>query len=248
MLAQEIVARFHDPAAAGQALADFEARFRQGAIPDDIPEVSLAGAPMAIAQVLKQAELAPSTSEAMRNIEQGGVRVDGDRVEDKGLKLAGRHLRRAGRKAQVRPRDAGVIALLISVPRTARSWSTVARSAASGADWWCCGAPSAATRNAQAQALLKRVLQFRVFPDDAGRMNRSLRDLAAGSPAAGRHGQAGLLLVPQFTLAADTHSGTRAELHTRGGAAGRQRACSICSWRWRGASIRRSKPVSLAPT
>ena len=64
LLAQEIVARFHDQAAAERALAEFEARFRQGAIPDDIPEVRLAGAPMAIAQVLKQANLAPSTSEA----------------------------------------------------------------------------------------------------------------------------------------------------------------------------------------
>ena len=63
----------------------------------------------------------------------------------------------------------------------------------------------------EAQALLKRVLQFRVFPDDAGRMNRSLRDLAAGITG-GMAGtdSAGLLLVPQFTLAADTHSGTRA--------------------------------------
>jgi tyrosyl-tRNA synthetase len=88
MLAQEIVARFHDQSAAERALAEFEARFRQGAIPDDIPEVRLSGAPLAIAHVLKQANLAPSTSEALRNIEQGGVRVDGDRVEDKGLKLS----------------------------------------------------------------------------------------------------------------------------------------------------------------
>ncbi len=98
LLAQEIVARFHDQAAAERALAEFEARFRQGAIPDDIPEVRLAGAPMAIAQVLKQANLAPSTSEAMRNVEQGGVRVDGDRVEDKGLKLpAGTYVVRVGK-------------------------------------------------------------------------------------------------------------------------------------------------------
>jgi len=99
LLAQEIVARFHDQAAAERALAEFEARFRQGAIPDDIPEVRLAGAPMAIAQVLKQANLAPSTSEAMRNVEQGGVRVDGDRVEDKGLKLpAGTYVVQVGKR------------------------------------------------------------------------------------------------------------------------------------------------------
>ncbi len=88
MLGQEIVERFHSRAAALQALADFEARFREGAIPDDIPEVALAGAPLGIAQVLKQAGLAPSTSEAMRNVEQGGVKVDGARVEDKAAKLA----------------------------------------------------------------------------------------------------------------------------------------------------------------
>lgn len=56
----------------------------------------------------------------------------------------------------------------------------------------------------QVQRLLRRLLGYRVFPDDAGRMNRSLADLAAQAPA-----QAGLLLVPQFTLAADTRSGTR---------------------------------------
>jgi tyrosyl-tRNA synthetase len=87
MLAQEIVERFHSRAAAEQALADFEARFREGAVPDDIPEVSLAGAPMPVAQLLKQAGLAPSTSEAMRNLAQGGVRIDGARVEDKALKI-----------------------------------------------------------------------------------------------------------------------------------------------------------------
>ena len=87
MLAQEIVTRFHSAAAAERALAEFEARFRHGAVPEDMPEVSLSGAPLGIAQVLRQAGLAPSSSEAMRNLEQGGVRVDGQRVEDKGLKL-----------------------------------------------------------------------------------------------------------------------------------------------------------------
>ena len=62
----------------------------------------------------------------------------------------------------------------------------------------------------EVQALLRRVLQFRVFPDDSGRMNRALRDLASDAGAAVSADTAGLLLVPQFTLAADTHSGTRA--------------------------------------
>lgn len=87
-LASEIITRFHSKAAAEGALADFEARFRHGALPDDMPEVNLTGAPLGIAQVLKQAGLSPSTSEAMRNVEQRGVKVDGAVIEDKGLKLA----------------------------------------------------------------------------------------------------------------------------------------------------------------
>jgi tyrosyl-tRNA synthetase len=92
LLAQEIVERFHNRQAAEDALAQFEARFKQGALPDHMPEVQLllpAGSDgLAIAQAIKQADLAPSTSEANRNIEQGGVRVDSERVDDKGLKLA----------------------------------------------------------------------------------------------------------------------------------------------------------------
>ena len=88
MLAQELVTRFHSAAAADRALADFEARFRHGALPDDMPELSLAGAPLGIAQLLRQSGLVPSSSEAMRNLEQGGVRIDGQRVEDKSLQLA----------------------------------------------------------------------------------------------------------------------------------------------------------------
>jgi tyrosyl-tRNA synthetase len=90
LLAQEIVARFHGQAAAVDALADFEARFRQGAIPDDVPDVALdsGGEPMAIAQVLKQAGLTASTSEALRMIDQGGVKIDGAKIEDKGLFLS----------------------------------------------------------------------------------------------------------------------------------------------------------------
>ena len=88
--AQEIVARFHDQAAAMRALADFEARFRQGALPEDLPEVQLAAEEggLPLAQALKQAQLTASTSEALRMIEQGGVKLDGERVSDRGLKLA----------------------------------------------------------------------------------------------------------------------------------------------------------------
>jgi tyrosyl-tRNA synthetase len=90
--AQEIVTRFHDRAAAMKALADFEARFKQGQVPEDIPErtLSIGGAPIPFYQVLKQAGLTASTSEAMRMIEQGGVKLDGQKVSDKALKLEGR--------------------------------------------------------------------------------------------------------------------------------------------------------------
>jgi tyrosyl-tRNA synthetase len=85
-LAKEITARFHSRAAADAAEADFDLRAR-GGIPDDIDAVSFDGAPLAIGAVLKQARLAPSTSEAMRLIEGGGVRVDGAVVSDRALKL-----------------------------------------------------------------------------------------------------------------------------------------------------------------
>ena len=87
LLAKEITARFHSAAAAEAAHEDFQRR-AAGGIPDDIPEVALAGAPLAIGNLLKQAGLVPSTSEAMRLVEQGGVRIDGGVVADKGLKLA----------------------------------------------------------------------------------------------------------------------------------------------------------------
>lgn len=85
-LAQEIVTRFHNRHAAEDALADFNNRAK-GGIPDDIPELTLNGAPLGIGQLLKQANLCPSTSEALRMIEQGGVRIDGSVVSDKGLKV-----------------------------------------------------------------------------------------------------------------------------------------------------------------
>lgn len=89
-LAQELVARFHGAAAAVTALEDFEARFQRNAIPDDIPGVTLqAGVDgLAIAAVLKQAGLTASTSESLRMIDQGGVRLDGEKVSDRGLVLA----------------------------------------------------------------------------------------------------------------------------------------------------------------
>ena len=88
--AQEIVRRFHDNKAAEQALMDFEARFKQGAIPDNLPEITLKvedGA-LSIAQVLKFTGLSAGTSEAMRMIDQGGVKLNGEKVSDKKLSLA----------------------------------------------------------------------------------------------------------------------------------------------------------------
>jgi tyrosyl-tRNA synthetase len=90
--AQELVTRFHSKAAADAALADFEARFKKGDIPDVMPELTLAapdnGLGLAITQVLKQSNLTASTTEAQRMIEQGGVKIDGEKVSDKSLKLA----------------------------------------------------------------------------------------------------------------------------------------------------------------
>ncbi|MBI5437090.1 MAG: tyrosine--tRNA ligase [Nitrosomonadales bacterium] len=89
LLAQEMVARFHSRAAAEQALAEFEARFRQGILPDDMPEVAVtaSGGSIGIAQLLKQAGLVDSTSDALRMIAQGAVRLDGERISDKALQL-----------------------------------------------------------------------------------------------------------------------------------------------------------------
>ncbi len=85
-LAKEITARFHGPAAAEAAEQDFINRSK-GGVPDEIPEVTLSGAPMGIGALLKAAGLAPSSSEANRLIDGGGVRVDSSVVSDKGLKL-----------------------------------------------------------------------------------------------------------------------------------------------------------------
>ncbi len=85
-LGQEIVTRFHDKASAEAALQDFVSRSR-GGIPDEIDEVGISGAPIGIGQLLKQAGLCPSTSEALRMVAQGGVRIDGTTISDKALKL-----------------------------------------------------------------------------------------------------------------------------------------------------------------
>jgi tyrosyl-tRNA synthetase len=89
LLAQEIVARFHTQKAAEDALAEFEARFQKGVLPDDMPEISVSSTDghIAIANLLKQAGLVPSTSEALRMIDAGGVKLDGEKVSDKALKL-----------------------------------------------------------------------------------------------------------------------------------------------------------------
>jgi tyrosyl-tRNA synthetase len=100
-LAQEIVARFHNQTAAEQALAEFEARFRDGAIPDDMPEVQVVsnGTALGLVKLLREAGLVASGSEAQRNIEQGGVKIDGQRVDDKALALApGQYVVQVGKR------------------------------------------------------------------------------------------------------------------------------------------------------
>jgi tyrosyl-tRNA synthetase len=98
MLAKEITARFHSAAAADDAEADFNKR-AQGGIPDDIPELSLTGAPLGIGSLLKAAGLVASSSEGMRMVEQGGVKIDGGLVSDKGLKVeAGQFVVQVGKR------------------------------------------------------------------------------------------------------------------------------------------------------
>ena len=89
LLAQEIVARFHSQKAAEDALAEFEARFQKGVLPDDMPEISVTSTDghIGIAHLLKQADLVASTSEALRMIDAGAVKLDGDKVSDKALQL-----------------------------------------------------------------------------------------------------------------------------------------------------------------
>ena len=98
LLAREITARFHGAPAADAAEQDFSNRSK-GGVPDEIPEVRLGGAPLGIAQLLKQANLAPSASEANRLIDGGGVRVDSSVVSDKSLKLsAGSYVVQVGKR------------------------------------------------------------------------------------------------------------------------------------------------------
>ena len=98
LLAKEITARFHGAAAADAALDDFQRR-AAGGVPDDVRAVQLTGAPLAIGSLLKQAGLVPSTTEAMRMVEQGGVRIDGTVIRDKGLKVeAGTFVAQVGKR------------------------------------------------------------------------------------------------------------------------------------------------------
>ena len=97
-LAKELTTRFHSAAAADAAELDFQQRSK-GGVPDEIAQVTLAGAPLGIGQLLKQAGLAPSTSEANRLLDGGGVRVDSVVIADKGLKLpAGTYVVQVGKR------------------------------------------------------------------------------------------------------------------------------------------------------
>jgi tyrosyl-tRNA synthetase len=87
LLAEEIITRFHDAAAARKAREDFIARFQKGAMPEDIPEVTLQAdnGALPIANILKEAGLTESTSEALRMLKQGAVKIDGERIEDRSV-------------------------------------------------------------------------------------------------------------------------------------------------------------------
>ena len=90
LLAEEILTRFHDAESAGKAQQDFIKRFQKGAIPDDLPEVTLTidEEELGVAAMLKMAGLTDSTSDSFRMIKQGAVKLDSQKVEDRGLMLA----------------------------------------------------------------------------------------------------------------------------------------------------------------
>jgi tyrosyl-tRNA synthetase len=106
--AQEIVARFHSQAAAVQAYEEFVARFKQGEIPQDLPEVTLTveTSHISIANLLKEAGLTPSTSEALRMLKQGAVKIDGERITDRALQVptASIHVYQVGKRRFARVR------------------------------------------------------------------------------------------------------------------------------------------------
>jgi len=102
ILGEELVARFHSEAEAVQARENFIARFQKGAMPDDIPELELTtvDGKLAIANLLKEANLTKSTSESLRMLKQGAVKIDGERVEDKALELiaGSEHIYQVGKR------------------------------------------------------------------------------------------------------------------------------------------------------
>jgi len=89
LMAQEIIARFHSKQAAMDALTEFEARFQKGVLPDDMPEIGVDSSDgnIGITQLLKQSGLVSSTSEAIRMIDAGAVKLDGEKVSDKALQI-----------------------------------------------------------------------------------------------------------------------------------------------------------------
>lgn len=104
-LAQEIITRFHSRSAAEQALATFEARFRDGQMPEDMPEKRFVGESFGIVTLLRDSGLVSSGAEATRNIQQGGVKVDGQKIEDRSLSLgAGQYVLQVGKRKFVRVR------------------------------------------------------------------------------------------------------------------------------------------------
>ncbi|MFA5522653.1 MAG: tyrosine--tRNA ligase [Castellaniella sp.] len=103
LLAREMVTRFHGAVAAQEAQERFDARFRHGVLPEDMPEAALSGAPMGVLVLLREAGLVSSASEAQRNVQQGGVRIDGERISDKGLRLeAGTYVVQVGKRRLAR--------------------------------------------------------------------------------------------------------------------------------------------------
>ena len=105
LLAKEIIERFHTAEAAEKAEAEFNARFRGGQAPSDIPEVTVAaeGGEIGIMKLIKEAGMVPSNAEAGRNIDQGGVKLEGEKVSDRALKVkAGTYTVQVGKRRWAR--------------------------------------------------------------------------------------------------------------------------------------------------
>ena len=224
LLAKEIVERFHTSADADAAEVEFNNRFRAGEMPSEIPEVNVAAVDgeIGIGKLIKEASMVPSVGEANRNVDQGGVRVNGDRVTDRGLKLkVGTYTIQVGKRKwakgdgslrpfweKQKPRRTkfcrGFLSkgrIMIGLLQRVKNASVTVNEQVIGAVKQgllvlvCAEKGDSAE---QCEKLAKKVLAYRIFEDENGKMNKSVSDIGGE-----------ILIVSQFTLAADTAKGLR---------------------------------------